>query len=302
MPEEMEVEPMQWMRMYRHCLNVANGSLFVFLLAGWLVVGKVPGVQAASAPLAEKGEAIFQQKCVSCHSIGGGNLVGPDLKGVTAQRDEDWLKRFISAPDRMIAQKDPIALQRLKEFNNILMPNLGLSGGDVEALVAYLEAPGEAHHGEVAGQPPAAQAKPLPAGDPLAGRNLFTGALPLQKGGTPCMACHSIAGTGALGGGTMGPDLTHVFQRFGQSGLASALQGLPFPTMQGVFQGKPLSETEQAHLLAFFAQVDREKVAPTTWSFVWIGLGGFIVLAGLPQMLWGKRLKGVRKPLVGGGK
>ncbi|MBI3015794.1 MAG: cytochrome c [Candidatus Tectomicrobia bacterium] len=303
MPERTDVEPMQRMRICRPYLSVVIRGLFVLLLAGLLRIGNLPEPEAApSTQLAEKGEAIFQQKCISCHSIGGGNLVGPDLKGVTSRQDRDWLKRFILAPDKMIAQKDPIAVQRLKEFKNIPMPNLGLSGGDVEALVAYLETPSEAQHGEIPGQPPAAQAKPLPPGDSLVGKDLFTGALPFQKGGTPCMACHGIAGTGALGGGTLGPDLTHVFQRFGESGLASALQGLPFPSMQGIFQDRPLTETEQAHLLALFAQVDREKVAPTAWSFIWIGLGGFIVLAGLPQVLWGKRLKGVRKRLVGGKK
>ena len=100
----------------------------------------------------------------------------------------------------------------------------------------------------------------------------------------------------------MGPDLTHVFQRFGESGLSSALQGLPFPTMQGVFQAKPLTPAEQGNLLAFFAQSAKRTAEPTGSNFVWIGLGGFIVLVGVPQVLWGKRPKGVRKRLVGGEK
>lgn len=29
---------------------------------------------------AEEGEQIFKQKCAGCHTIGGGRLVGPDLK------------------------------------------------------------------------------------------------------------------------------------------------------------------------------------------------------------------------------
>ena len=29
------------------------------------------------------GEQIFKTNCVSCHTIGGGRLIGPDLEGVT---------------------------------------------------------------------------------------------------------------------------------------------------------------------------------------------------------------------------
>ena len=47
---------------------------------------------ARAAPTAQdaaQGQAIFVQKCASCHTIGGGKLVGPDLKGVTATRPRD---------------------------------------------------------------------------------------------------------------------------------------------------------------------------------------------------------------------
>jgi len=295
---------MQWLQICRRRLIATDGILTVLLLAGLLMVAAVSWAAAApSTQLAEKGEALFQQKCNSCHTIGKGNLVGPDLKGVGTKRERAWLESFIFAPDKMIAQKDPIATQRLKEFNNIPMPNLGLSKAEVDALITYLEGPTEPeHHGDSPAQPLSAQAKSPAPGDPVIGRELFIGAVLLQNGGPSCMSCHSVAGTGVLGGGTMGPDLTHVFQRFGESGLSSALQGLPFPTMQGVFQAKPLTPAEQGNLLAFFAQSAKQTAEPTGSNFVWIGLGGFIVLVGVPQVLWGKRLKGVRKRLVGGEK
>ncbi|MFN3338009.1 MAG: hypothetical protein ACK42I_10985, partial [Thermomicrobium sp.] len=49
---------------------------------------------------------------------------------------------------------------------------------------------------------------PLPPGDPIRGKELFTGVLRFENGGPPCQACHSIGGIGALGGGQLGPDLT----------------------------------------------------------------------------------------------
>jgi cytochrome c2 len=294
---------MQQLRVWKNFSSVSRWGLVVPFLAAMLLV-KLPGATwaAPAATLAEKGEAIFQQKCAACHTIGKGRLVGPDLQGVGQRVSRDWMERFIPAPSKMYAAKDPTALKLLREFN-IPMPDLGLSKEEVGAVVSYLEGPTEAeHHAPALSQPPAIP--PAQVGNAAIGKELFTGAVGLQNGGPGCMACHTVASVGALGGGTVGPDLTHVFQRYGQAGLFSALGTVPFPTMQGIFQGKPLTQTEQADMLAFFAQENQKNVASTasTWNFVGIGLGGFIVLTGASQLLWGKRLKGVRKRLVGGGK
>ena len=85
------------------------------------------------------GQALFLKGCASCHTLGKGDLVGPDLKGVTARRDRAWLTRFMMAPDRMRAKKDPIALALAARYEGALMPNLGLSKTDVGDLLIYLE-------------------------------------------------------------------------------------------------------------------------------------------------------------------
>ncbi len=112
----------------------------VLLILGFLLMGTTVLTQASppSQP-AEDGQVLFQERCATCHTIGGGTLVGPDLQGVTARRERDWLARWIKEPDKMLAEGDPIATQLLREFNNVPMPNLGLSDAQVEALVAYLE-------------------------------------------------------------------------------------------------------------------------------------------------------------------
>src|SRR5205085_12606993 len=37
---------------------------------------------------------IFRKRCSACHTFGKGVKVGPDLKGVTARRQPDWLLKF----------------------------------------------------------------------------------------------------------------------------------------------------------------------------------------------------------------
>ena len=47
--------------------------------------------------------------------------------------------RQIKEPDRMIAEKDPIVMELLKESNNVPMVPLGLSDTEVQSAIAYLK-------------------------------------------------------------------------------------------------------------------------------------------------------------------
>lgn len=89
-------------------------------------------------------KALFEQKCSACHSIGGGDGVGPDLKGVTTRRERAWLTGWITAPDQVLAAGDPVATELLGRFNQIPMPNLGVTREEAESLIDYLAAQGAA--------------------------------------------------------------------------------------------------------------------------------------------------------------
>jgi hypothetical protein len=66
-------------------------------------------------------------------------VLGPDLTGVTSRREAGWLVRQIKEPEKLIAEKDPIAMQLLEEFNNLSMPAMGLSDAQVSAVISYLQ-------------------------------------------------------------------------------------------------------------------------------------------------------------------
>jgi protein SCO1 len=88
----------------------------------------------------ESGQALFKRLCVPCHTIGVGDRVGPDLRGVTERRERDWLVNFIMDPHKMRRQKDPTALALAAQYPGALMPRLGIAKNDAADLISYLEA------------------------------------------------------------------------------------------------------------------------------------------------------------------
>jgi cytochrome oxidase Cu insertion factor (SCO1/SenC/PrrC family) len=121
-------------------------------LSQWLHNWRVKGdggerdyANAPAVPNISTGEELFRTRCASCHTIGGVDTfsvdeqrVGPDLFEVTKRRERDWLERWIMAPDRLLAEKDPTATQLLEAFK-IVMPNLRLNQGDVGAVLTYID-------------------------------------------------------------------------------------------------------------------------------------------------------------------
>ncbi len=112
----------------------------------------------ADAPSTDKGAYLFKSRCAACHTVGGGDSIGPDLLGVTSVRENSWLTRFIQHPDRMLAAKDPIAAALFKKYNRVPMPNLRLSKVDTDALIKYIQTASGAYEASVA--PDARQERP----------------------------------------------------------------------------------------------------------------------------------------------
>jgi protein SCO1 len=93
-----------------------------------------------AAPLImDKGQYVFATRCAACHTIGGGDKIGPDLIGVTNVRDRDWLVRIIADAPKMIEEKDPIATALFGKYKGIRMPKLNLAQADVNTLIEYMK-------------------------------------------------------------------------------------------------------------------------------------------------------------------
>jgi cytochrome c2 len=256
----------------------------------------ISGRATAVAQTADQGGTIFAAKCAACHSIGKGKVVGPDLKGITTTQSHQWLEQWIASPSAVIKAGDPTATALVKQYP-LQMPDLGLSPTDVDAVIAYIAAQSG---GAASAGAAAAPAIKFPAGDAAIGREIFIGGVKLTHGGPMCMSCHSISGIGALGGGTLGPDLTNAYSKYGgDQGLESFLSSVPTPTMNAVWSKNPLTPAEIADLTAFIKEGAVAQRPPgAIGQLALLAIIGVIILVIIIGWYWRKRLLGVRIPLV----
>lgn len=259
----------------------------------------------AAAANAEEAAAYFRSNCMSCHTIGGGRLVGPDLKDVSRRADRDWLVKFIANPRQFLDAGDPYALKLKEEARGAIMPNIsGLDLNRSAALLDLIEAESKLPKSQFSGLNIGDQ--PFGINHINAGRAIFEGTKPLANGGPSCLACHSVEHLRALGGGRLGPDLTKVYERMnGRKNLASWLQAPATLTMRPLFVNRSLTNDEISALVAFLEDTAR-KGAPqsdtSTLSFLFLGLGGSVLGFVGVDAIWRKRFRGVRKPMVRGDK
>ncbi len=259
------------------------------------------GLWAPGSVQAQDAAAYFKQNCVSCHTIGGGRLTGPDLKDVTARRDHAWLLRYMPDPKAMIDAGDPTAVQLFQEARGVLMPALpGMTPDMVDAIISLIEAESKLEKSQFVGLQ--ISDRPFTLRDIERGRALMRGEVAQATGGPPCLSCHTVRGVGALGGGRLGPDLTKAYERLqGRKGLSTWLSAPATSTMQSVFRDSPLDVEEILPIVAYLEEAAQQGGEDTGFgrvTFLLLGLGGAVMLLAGMDGAWRKRFRGVRGPLV----
>ena len=129
----------QWMRNS----GMDNAKFLARTIGDWLTSWKNPKanpVSFASAPtmLLDRAEYTFRNHCTACHTIGGGDRIGPDLAGVTKKRPRAWLEKYLLAPDKVLESGDPIATKLFEQYKRVPMPNLALSPEDVSNVLDFM--------------------------------------------------------------------------------------------------------------------------------------------------------------------
>lgn len=185
---------------------------------------------------AEAGGEIFARNCTTCHTIGEGESVGPDLRGIGERREHDWLVRWIDDPIDMAAN-DPIGQEIFAQYRNVPMPDMNLSAEEIEQVLAYID-----HESEGEAATPEEAFQPLAEADFDTAKRIFF---------DRCAGCH-----GTLRAGATGPNIqpertreigTRNIERILTNGTPG---GMPSWGRMGI-----LTE-EEIGLLARFVQMD----------------------------------------------
>lgn len=245
----------------------------------------------------------FKQNCFNCHWIGGGRLVGPDLKNVQQRKERDWLVRLVLDPKAMLDAQDPYVMQLKAEANGAIMTNVpGITRDLAVALLDFIEAESKLDSSQFFGTPAALE--PFSAEKAALGLGIFLGKTELTKGGTSCISCHSINTAGSTLGGQLGPDLTGVFERLnGRTAISAWLSAPATSTMRSVFRAHPLQPNEIKYLAMFFestaGQAEYSLGASVLWIIIiFIGLAGGVIGMIAFGRIWSYRLRAVRRPLI----
>lgn len=251
----------------------------------------------------------FKRNCANCHWIGGGRLIGPDLRNVSDRKERDFLVRFILNPKAMLDAGDPYIMKLKEESKGAIMTNVpGMTRDMAQALLDFIDLESKLDSSQFMGTPAAL----APYSDSIAqiGLRLFNGEQHLANSGPACFSCHAIntRGSGLIGssnlGGQLGPELTGVFERLrGRAAITAWMSSPPTETMRSVFKDRQLEEAEAAQLAMFFESVSGQTGYSLDDSMEWIMmimLGLIVGGLGLSAFggLWKDRFRAVRKPLV----
>jgi mono/diheme cytochrome c family protein len=255
----------------------------------------------AQNPPSEETIEFFSRNCTSCHTIGGGNLTGPDLRGLAERRDRDWVVRFLLDPKGTLDAGGDYEQRLLQTARGVYMPPVpGLDRRLAEKLFALIEQESALEESRFKGLQ--ISDRPLTAHDVERGRELFLGRRALQGRGPACSTCHTTAGMGGLGGGSLGPDLTAAYARLeGRTALAAWLSAPPSPTMQPVYGAHTLDGEEVLALVAYLQDQARSGIAeaaPRRLPFVLAGLALAAAMLVALDLIWRNRFRGVRRSLV----
>jgi len=266
---------------------------------------------APSARAADDPQEYFKASCYGCHTIGGGDLQGPDLKDVETRvqeggKDRAWLIRWITDPGAVLDSGDPYALKLFEKFKNVRMPNVaGMSEKRAEQMLTLIAEESKlldaGEKGRFKGL--TIPMRPFTPDEVDRGRDIFLGRASLAAGGPACVSCHHVGGLPLLGGGRLGLDLTRVSERMqDRRTLVTWLSAPATVTMLPTFKDHPLDvDTEIMPLAAFLentAKTQQEDDEGVSVLFLLLGLGGAGASLILFNRLWAFRFRAVRKPLL----
>lgn len=90
----------------------------------------------------------FTKNCSTCHTIGAGDKIGPDLAALSERRDEKWIIKYIKYPTGMMQgddeeegyeTPDPIAAALWETYKPNMMAEQELDESQIKQMIAYIK-------------------------------------------------------------------------------------------------------------------------------------------------------------------
>jgi nitrite reductase (NO-forming) len=94
------------------------------------------------------GAKYFKTNCATCHTIGAGDKVGPDLAGLSKRRTVPWILKFVKYPEGMIAgdeeekgyeKPDPMAAKVGALYAPVIMADQEMTKAQVTGVLKYID-------------------------------------------------------------------------------------------------------------------------------------------------------------------
>jgi len=216
---------------------------------------------------------VFDSKCVLCHTIGMGDLKGPDLIGVTERRQQDWLIRFIQSSQSMIEAGDPVAVELFAKYNQTEMQDWDYSEGEIIELLNYISTfSGSAvTDNEIVTDSASKDSKQILLDELNAiieyykdkkrknisildietGEALFTGQLSFNNGAEVCVNCHNVIEIDTL---NLNPSAFEIAQKYPDR-IIDVSKKPPSKIMRGVYKDHELDDLEIKYISYYLESI-----------------------------------------------
>lgn len=84
------------------------------------------------------GRTFYASTCIQCHTMNGKTLVGPSLSNVRNRRTNEWIKKWVKSPIKMINSGDSIALMLYSKYQQVMPSHLTFSDQDLDDILTFL--------------------------------------------------------------------------------------------------------------------------------------------------------------------
>src|ERR1035437_4124009 len=103
-----------------------------------LILSVAAIITTITGSFAQDGEQLFKTTCATCHTVGKGKLVGPDLRDVQNRHDMPWMLKWVKSSQTLVKAGDAQAVKLFNDNNKIPMPDVAYSEDQTKSVIGFI--------------------------------------------------------------------------------------------------------------------------------------------------------------------